>query len=77
MLPTQHRFIERLKDDFIVREPRKRVETLPDNDRPVAPVDAHRTRPREEPPLHLLSDEIDQKAPVREKQTELPFHSEL
>jgi hypothetical protein len=77
LLPTQHRFIERLKDDFIVREPRRPVETLPDNDRPVAPVDAHRTRPREEPPLHLLSDEIDQKAQVREKQTELPFHSEL
>jgi hypothetical protein len=77
MLPTQHRFIERLKDDFIVREPRRPDETLPDNDRPVAPVDAHRTIPKEKPSLHLPSDEIDQKAPVREKQSELPFHSEL
>ena len=77
MPATQQRFIERLKDDFIVREPRRPVENLPDNDCPLAPVDANRTRPREEPPLHLLSDEIDQKAPVREKQTELPFHSEL
>jgi hypothetical protein len=77
MPPTQHRFIERLKDDFIVREPRRPVEALPDNDRAAAPVDAHWTRPSEKPPLHLLSDAIDQKPPVREKQTELPFHSEL
>ena len=77
MPATQQRFIERLKDDFIVREPRRPVENLPDNDCPLAPVDANRTRPREEPPLHLHSDEINQKALVREKQTELPFHSEL
>jgi hypothetical protein len=77
MPATQQRFIERLKDDFIMREPRRKVGDLSDNEQSAVTVEVPRTRPKEKSHLHLVSEEIEQEAPARQKQTELPFHPEL
>jgi hypothetical protein len=77
MPATHQKFVERMKDDFIVREPTRKVEDLTDNERPAAIVEAPRTRPKEKAQLQVVSEEIGQKSPAREEQTSLPFHPEL
>ena len=75
MPATQEKFLERLKDDFIVREPRKEVEK-PAEKQELPPVPAPEPIPEEKPQLQLVSPRESNSAP-REQQAVLPFGREL
>jgi type IV secretory pathway TraG/TraD family ATPase VirD4 len=77
MPATQQKFLERMKDDFIVREPRVGSEDHPKTAGSAATLEAPRPRPKERSQLHVVSQGDDQKAPARDEQTVLPFHPEL
>lgn len=74
---TQPKFIERLKDDFIVREPKKQAEK-PVESKPVpaAPVSTKPT-PKENLRPQLVKQRDDSPAAPQEEQAVLPFSPEL
>jgi hypothetical protein len=74
---TQPKFIERLKDDFIVREPKKEPETPAKT--PVVPpgTTALNIAPKESLRPYLGHQQNEPKAPAQQDQTVLPFNTEL
>jgi hypothetical protein len=77
MPATQQKFLERLKDDFIVREPRAALRDFAAVDRPSAPVETCAPKPKERLQVNLVPEESDRKMPPPEEQTVFPFHPEL
>lgn len=73
---TQEKFLERLKDDFIVREPRKEVEKQAEKEAPSSVPVAPKPTPEEKPQLQLAAPRESNSAP-REQQAVLPFQPEL
>lgn len=76
MPATQPKFLERLKDDFIVREPRKEVEKQAEKQAPSSVPVAPKPTPEEKPQLQLVAPRESNSAP-REQQAVLPFGREL
>ena len=72
---TQEKFLERLKDDFIVREPGKAVEKPAENQAPPAPA-TPKASPGEKPQLQLVASRGPNSA-SRDEQAVLPFGREL
>jgi len=72
----QEKFLERLKDDFIVREPRKEAEKPAEKQEPSPVPAAPKQTPEEKPQLQLVSPREATSAP-REQQAVLPFGREL
>lgn len=73
---TQEKFLERLKDDFIVREPRKAVEKQAEKQAPSSVPVAPKPTPEEKPHLQLVAPRESNSA-SREEQAVLPFGREL
>jgi len=71
---TQPKFIERLKDDFIVRGPKKEVVTPAETERPSPVVAAPQPTPKERPQLQLVAQREESKSASREEQAVLPFN---
>ena len=76
MPATQPKFLERLKDDFIVREPRKEVRKPAEKQAPLPTPVAPQPAPEEKPQLQFVSPRESKSAP-REQQAVLPFRPEL
>ena len=77
MPATQTKFVERLKDDFIVRGPRKQVES-PTEITPPSHVSVEpKPAAKEKPQLQLVAQRDEPKPAPREEQTVLPFNPEL
>ena len=77
MPATQQKFLERLKDDFIVREPNKEDEKLREAKAP-SPISAATNRaPEEKPRLQHVASRDESKSTSREQQAVLPFSPEL
>ena len=77
MPAAQPKFIERLKDDFIVREPRKEPQqpaAAPTTSPAAAPPEPE---PEETPKLQLVAPPIESKSVTQEQQATLPFSPEL
>jgi hypothetical protein len=72
MPAAQTKFLERLKDDFIVRAP-KPAEIQPHSPLPAAP----KPTPMDRPQLQLVRQREEQKSAPQEEQTILPFNPEL
>ncbi|MFZ0743272.1 MAG: type IV secretion system DNA-binding domain-containing protein [Terracidiphilus sp.] len=77
MPATQQKFLERLKDDFIVRGPKKEVETPAEMQAPQPVSVAPQLRPEERPKLQLVAPRIESKSKTEEQQAVLPFNAEL
>jgi hypothetical protein len=77
MPATQQKFLERMKDDFIVREPRAGLQDFAAVKPTSAPVETSPPKPREKLQVHLVPEESDRKLPPPEEQTVFPFHPEL
>jgi hypothetical protein len=73
---TQEKFLERLKDDFIVREPRNEAEKPAEKQEPSPVPAAPQPTPDEKPQLQLVASRAPNSAP-REQQAVLPFGREL
>lgn len=77
MPATQQKFLERLKDDFIVREPKKEADKPPETQAPPpVPVEQQAT-PEKRPQPQLVAPRNESKSTPREQQAVLPFNSEL
>ena len=71
------KFLERLKDDFIVRGPKKEVEQLADI-QPTSPVPTlPKPTPKDRPQLQLVAQRDEPKPAPKEEQAVLPFNPEL
>jgi len=77
MLATQAKFVERLKDDFIVRGPRKQVESPAEITPPSQVSVEPKSAAKEKPQLLLVAHRDEPKPAPREEQTVLPFNPEL
>lgn len=73
---TQEKFLERLKDDFIVREPRKEAKKPAEQQSPQPVPVAPKPTPEEKPQLQLVAPRESNSA-SREEQAVLPFGREL
>jgi Type IV secretion-system coupling protein DNA-binding domain len=73
---TQEKFLERLKDDFIVRETRKEAEKSVEKQQPSPVSAAPKPTPEEKPQLQLVSPRQSNSA-RGEQQAVLPFGREL
>jgi hypothetical protein len=74
---TQPKFIERLKDDFIVREPRKDAEMPVETQAPSPVPAAPKLTSEERPQLQLVAPRSESKSVPQEQQAVLPFNPEL
>lgn len=77
MPATQQKFLERLKDDFIVREPRKEAEKPTETQAPPSVPAEQEPKPEERPQFQLVAPRDESKSTPREQQAVLPFNSEL
>jgi type IV secretory pathway TraG/TraD family ATPase VirD4 len=77
MPATEQKFVERMKDDFIVRAPKMGLEDFAAADHPSAKVETPQIRPKEKSQFHIVSQENDHKSSAPKEQTVLPFHPEL
>ncbi|MFP5229530.1 MAG: type IV secretion system DNA-binding domain-containing protein, partial [Acidobacteriota bacterium] len=73
---TQEKFLERLKEDFIVREPRKAVEKPAEKEAPSLVPLAPKPTTEEKPQLQLVAPREPNSA-SRDEQAILPFGREL
>ena len=77
MPAAQTKFLERLKDDFIVRGPKKEVEQ-PADIQPTSTVPAvPKPAPKDRPQLQLVAQRDEPKPPPQAEQTARPFNPEL
>jgi hypothetical protein len=77
MPATQAKFVERLKDDFIVRNPTNQVEP-PTEITPPSHISVEpKPAAKEKPQLQLVAQREEPKPAPREEQTILPFNAEL
>jgi len=73
MPTTQQKFLERLIDDFIVREPKKEAEKQAETQPPSPVPAASKPMPEESPQLHLMAPRGETKSAPRKQQAALPF----
>jgi hypothetical protein len=76
MPATQTRFLERLKDDFIVRGPQNEVEKSASIQPPPIPA-APKPTPKDRPLLQLVSHQNESKSVPQDEQAVPPFNPEL
>jgi hypothetical protein len=76
MPAMQRKFLERLKDDFIVREPKKELKLAAQAERS-APTAAPQTTLKERPQLRLVAQQNEPKTTTQKDQAVLPFNAEL
>ena len=77
MPATQQKFLERLKDDFIVREPKKAVEKPAETKAPSPVPAAPKPTPEGKPQLQLVAPRHESSSAPQEQQGVLPFNAEL
>jgi hypothetical protein len=77
MPATQQKFLERLKDDFIVREPKKEAEKPAETQAPTAVATASEPTLEEKPRLQIVAPRNESKSTTRGEQAVLPFSPEL
>jgi type IV secretory pathway TraG/TraD family ATPase VirD4 len=77
MPATQAKFVERLKDDFIVRGTRKQVESLTEITHPPRVSEEPKPAAKEKRHLQLVAQRDEPKPATQDEQTVLPFNPEL
>jgi Type IV secretion-system coupling protein DNA-binding domain len=77
MPATQQKFLERLKDDFIVREPKKEAEKPTEMQGPPSGPAAPKPTSEEKPKLQLVAPRDESKSRPPVEQAVLPFSPEL
>jgi hypothetical protein len=77
MPASQAKFVERLKDDFIVREPKKENEKPAEKEPAAAVAAAPKPTPKDRSQLQLVGQRGESPSAPQEEQAVLPFNPEL